>query len=370
MKRIAIVILAIVAGVGAWPLGAIAQTTTTTDVLVEGSYRLPRSHQYQVYDAANGTYVNVDAASVPSRLKANQLVYDRTAQVWVSHPSVGGLNPMYSAAASGQAQGNWQRIHGQVVNVNGPTLQLRSDDGRTLTVDASAVDANIRQALTPNEGVTVIGMPGAQPTQFTARYIQQDSSNPARGGAVVGQAPAASAPAATSGATQQWQDVHGRVVSVQGDTMTFRSDDGRTLTVDVKAVSPQIRQGLKPNESATIVGFPGSQANRFTAQYIQQDSSDPSRGGSVAGQQPAGGQWQRVHGTVGTVSGNTLSLKTDDGRTVSVDMRQVDPGIRGALSAGEGVTVIGFYRGADRKTLDARFIQQDAGAAASPRTTK
>jgi len=59
------------------------------------------------------------------------------------------------------------------------------------------------------------------------------------------------------------------------------------------------------------------------------------------------------------------------GQTLDVDMAQVDPGIRSALTTGEGVTVIGFYRGADKKTVDARFIQQDSSrGAASPKTTK
>lgn len=183
----------------------------------------------------------------------------------------------------------------------------------------------------------------------------------------------AAALAQTSGTTaQESQRIHGSVVGVQGNTLTFKTDDGRTLTVDVSKVDPAVRSALTPNEKATIIGAPG-QANRFTAQYVQQDSSDPSRGGAVVGQSGATTDqaWQRIHGTVASVSGNTLTLKTDAGQTLDVDMAQVDPGIRSALTTGEGVTVIGLYRGADKKTVDARFIQQDSGrGAASPKTTK
>jgi preprotein translocase subunit YajC len=183
-----------------------------------------------------------------------------------------------------------------------------------------------------------------------------------------------------AGIQQQWQEVHGSVVSVQGSTLTFKADDGRTLTVDMSKVNPAIQKALTPNEKATIVGFAGSQPNQFTAQFIQQDSSDPSRGGRIVGQTPAGTDesWQRIHGTINSVSGNTLSLKTDDGQTITVDLAQVDAGIRNSLKQGEGVTVIGFYRVDDKKNVDkkqveARFVQKDSSAAApaaSPRTAK
>lgn len=276
------------------------------------------------------------------------------------------------AQTSTTAAQQGQRVHGSVVSVQGSTMTFKADDGRTLTVDISKVNPAVQKALAPNEKATLIGAPGSQPNQFTAQYIQQDSSDPSRGGAVAGQAPPASGTAApSSAATQAWQDVHGTVVSVQGDTMTFKTDDGRTLTVDVKAVSPHVRQALKPSEGATLIGFAGTQPSQFTAQFIQQDSSDPSRGGTVVGQKPAAGQWQRIHGTIGSVSGNTLTLKTDAGQNITVDVGQVDAGIRSGLTAGEGVTVIGFYRGADQRTVDARFIQQDSSVgAASPRTTK
>ena len=282
---------------------------------------------------------------------------------------VAGSTGAALAQSSTPAAQQSQKVHGSVVSVQGSTMTFKADDGRTLTVDMSKVNPAVQKALTPNEKATLMGTPGSQPNHFTAQFIQQDASDPSRGGTVVGQTPA---PAA-----QQWQDVHGSVVSVQGSTMTFKADDGRTLTVDTKAVSPQVLQALKANEGATLIGFAGSQPNQFTAQFVQQDSSDPSRGGTVVGQTPTATDktWQRVHGTVGTVSGNTLSLKTDDGQTVNVDMAQVDAGIRGNVKAGDPVTVIGFYRldaqkNVDKKQLDARFIQKDASAAASPRTTK
>jgi hypothetical protein len=301
MKRFGVIILAgavLGAATAMVPVIAAAQTTSNSEFLVEGGYRLPRSHQYEAFDPSTNGFTHVEVATVPGRIANGQAIYDRTATTWVSN--VHGKNPMYDAAtpaptaATAGTPTGWQKVHGNVVSTNGSTMQFKADDGRTLTVDMSKVGANVQHALTANEGATLIGAAGAQANQFTAQYIQQDSSDPARGGKIVGQTPA---PAATT---------------------------------------------TTPAPAAT------------------------------AGKPADNKAWQRIHGKVVTSSGTTLSLKTPDGQTLNVDTTKVDAGVRSNVKAGEDVTVIGFYRGADKKTVDAQFIQKDAsqGAAASPRTTK
>jgi len=66
-----------------------------------------------------------------------------------------------------------QRVHGIIQEVDGPTLTFKADDGRTLTVDMSQIGEDVRGALTPGEGATVVGVPGDEPHRLTARYIQQ-----------------------------------------------------------------------------------------------------------------------------------------------------------------------------------------------------
>jgi hypothetical protein len=185
---------------------------------------------------------------------------------------------------------------------------------------------------------------------------------------------------------RQWQRIHGRVQSVQGSQLTFRADDGRTLNVDMSQVQQPVQQALTQNEGATLIGFAGAQPNMFTARYIQQDSSDPTRGGRIVGKTegqpvapPAARQapgktdeqgWQRIHGTVQSVKGETLTLRTDDNKTLTVDVKQVSDNVVRALAPGEGVTVIGHYRG-DSNHVTAQYIQQDSSAgAASPKTRK
>jgi preprotein translocase subunit YajC len=176
-----------------------------------------------------------------------------------------------SPAADAQTAGSqWTDIHGKVAKIEGTTLTLKADDGRTLAVDMTQVGENIRKALTPGEGVIIRGFAGAQPNQFTARFIQQDSSDPSRGGRIVGQA-----------APQQWQTVHGTVDEVKEKTLVLRADDGRPITVDMAQVGEDIRKALTKGEGVTVTGFWEGDQSRLSARSIQQDSSDPARGGRV-----------------------------------------------------------------------------------------
>ena len=260
---------------------------------------------------------------------------------------------LVGVAGAGAAD-DWQRVHGKVQSVSGNTVTFKADDGRMLTVDAAQVSSEIRGALTPDEGVTLIGKAGAQPNQFSAQYIQQDSSDPSRGGTVAGQP----APPATD---RSWQRIHGKVQSVSGNTVTVKTDDGRTLTVHAGQVSADIRGGLAKDDAVTLIGFPGTRTDHFVARYIQKDSSAGAAAGAPsASPGPVDEKaWQRIHGTVSAVDGTKLSLKADDGRMVSVDMKEVGEGIRQSLSAGEKVTVVGFFRG-DQNTVAARFVQKDS----------
>ena len=170
-------------------------------------------------------------------------------------------------AVAGVAAAQSQTVHGQVQSVQGSQLTVKTDDGRVLTVDMSAVGQEIQRAMAPGIGVTISGSPGGTATQMTAQFIQQDSSDPARGGTVAGQSPP---PAQPSG---DWQRVHGTVQSISGTTLTVKADDGRMLTVDMSAVGQDIQQALKQGMGVTMAGFPGTGADQFTAQFIQQDAS-------------------------------------------------------------------------------------------------
>jgi hypothetical protein len=206
MMRIVLVLLTASLALGGAAAVAGAQTTTADTVIVEG-LALPRTHRYEVYDTNTKIYTQIPLEQVPQYARQGHRVYDRTAKAWVVDPR-GRMNQRYVASGTpgqwpgtippGQTavtqpgtQDGWQRIHGRVQSISGEQLTLRADDGRMLTVEMGTVSQAIRQALQPGEGVTVIGHEWTGPNRLRAQYVQQDSSDPSRGGAV---APSASPP--------------------------------------------------------------------------------------------------------------------------------------------------------------------------------
>ncbi|HXD98066.1 MAG TPA: hypothetical protein VN646_16070 [Candidatus Acidoferrum sp.] len=156
------------------------------------------------------------------------------------------------------AQGASQ-IRGIVESVSGTNAVMRADDGRTIHVDMSALTATTATGVKTGDRVVVVGV--------------VDSANRVKALSLRGDGPSGQAKADKG----QWQRIHGHVQAVQGSTLKFRADDGRTLNVDMSKVGAEIQRALTPNEKVTVIGFPGGGPNQFRAEYIQQDSSDASR---------------------------------------------------------------------------------------------
>jgi hypothetical protein len=77
------------------------------DVLVQDGLRLPRSHRYELYNPGTGSYATVRVNTVPRSVSQGTWIYDRTADEWVSHPSVGHPNPQFTAG--GRDFRRWER---------------------------------------------------------------------------------------------------------------------------------------------------------------------------------------------------------------------------------------------------------------------
>lgn len=272
------------AGVLTLALVLVAGTVAAQQNPGQASLNLPPDHHYEAYDPATGQsitplippggqgYTPVNPGQIPGFVAQGLWIYDRTAGRWVHHPSVGGVAAEYRGApAAGTptapaGAGVWTRLHGTVQSVSGSTLQFKADDGRTVSVDVSRVSPAVQQALKPQEGATVIGVP-REGDRFEAHYVQQDSSDPSRGGVVVGQ------PATGPVDEQAWQRVRGVVQSVEGNTLRFRAEDGRTVTADVAQVNDAVRGALGPGDEITVVGFYRGNRNTMTARYIQEDGA-------------------------------------------------------------------------------------------------
>ena len=171
-----------------------------SDVLVQGGLQLPRSHRYELYDRVNQTYTPVRVETVPSYVQQGAWIHDRTAGLWVSHPSVGEPNPQYTAATTvpgrdvrrgeellgqlevdfradndvievGRDEGRFQRIR---LVVRGAPIQLR--DMKVIFDDDSVFDAVTQDRVLREDSAHVIDLPGQRRIikRITFRYRSID----------------------------------------------------------------------------------------------------------------------------------------------------------------------------------------------------
>jgi hypothetical protein len=256
--------------------------TAASDAVTGDGLALPRDRQYERYDVGSGTYARVSVDQVPALVRQQVPVYDRTARAWVFTPR-DGVNPAYSASAAaspGQGdwgrggrdggdwdrggRGGWDRASGRVVSINSDEVVIREDGGRQVTVNMAQARTRLAGGLEVGDRISVVGV-ARNADYIDARAVRE------RGNDVAGRGP-----------DDDWARIHGRVQSIQGDRMTLRADDGRTLDVDLSPVDQPIRQALRQGEGVTVIGYDWTGPDRLRAEYVQQDSSDPARGGGIA----------------------------------------------------------------------------------------
>jgi hypothetical protein len=286
MKTLLMILTVAVLLAGGVPV-AIAQTSSADVVVIDGM-ALPRSHQYESYDTRTQKYSPLRLEDVPGYARRGERVYDRTAKIWVVDPS-GKIAQRYIASGSSAdsiKQGssadrdrngrgdrdrdrnrdrNWDRTSGTVQSINGQEIVIREDGGRQVTVNMSQADTRLRDGLKVGDRVSVMGI-AAGADRIDARAVRERRNGDS----------------ARQGQDDGWVRIHGRIDSLDGNTLRLRADDGRNVTVDIGSVSQAVRQGLTQGESVTVIGHDWTGNNRLRAEYVQQDSSDPSRGGSVA----------------------------------------------------------------------------------------
>jgi hypothetical protein len=252
--------------------------------------------------------------------------------------------------------GRWRRLHGTVVSRDGDRVRFRADNGRTYDVDISDVPQNQRRGLERREGVTIAGVPDGQ--RFVARYIDQDDGGRA-----------GSEPNWKAGLPPRGQDVtiHGQATSFEGRTFRFSSIDGQLMMVDSSKVSDAQHRLLASGQPVTIVGE-RTHGDTIVASQVSRDERHDRR---PIGQIDPG--VQRAHtlqGRVQSASGDTVQMRTDDGRNVTLDITAVRNRIARQLQQGDRITVTGFYREESKSMFSVRSLREDDGAAASPRTDR
>jgi hypothetical protein len=166
--------------------------------------------------------------------------------------------------------------------------------------------------------------------------------------------------------------------------VVVRGEDGRLYYADISAAQRRVPgaltagsrlavlavEGSRPYELAALVFGPGDAASLgLTAPTPAPtpSASIPSTAPAVSA--PSEPMW-RLDGIVQAVSGSMVTLRTDGGRTYTVDASQLSPVTIKALRSGDRVTLFGVPRD-DDKLIATGYVQTDpAQPAASPPTTR
>jgi hypothetical protein len=159
---------------------------------------------------------------------------------------------------------------------------IRGDDGRTYYADLATAQRRTPGPPTAGSRVSLLGIEGSRPYELTAMVIGTGDA------ASLGLAPlftptppappapiAVAPPAPAVPAEPMWR-VDGIVQSVAGTSVTLRTSDGRTSTVDVSQLSDSTVNALRPGERVSLFGVPRQDHRLIANGYIQSESVPPA----------------------------------------------------------------------------------------------
>lgn len=86
-----------------------------------------------------------------------------------------GTQPSAAVIPRAIGPGEYQRIYGYVQFVGWITMSFKPDDGRTLTVDTSQVDTQVRSTVRQGDLVSVVGKTATRADQFVTKIIARES---------------------------------------------------------------------------------------------------------------------------------------------------------------------------------------------------
>jgi hypothetical protein len=216
--------------------------------------------------------------------------------------------------------GEYQRLHGDRVHASGATMIFRADDGKTYTVDMSALDTERWHPIELGHALTLAAKPGRETHALIAARIQADPADRS-----TGKTP-----------KKPFVSAQGTVEAVQDSRLTFRTTDGTILSADASQLPG--RAAARVSDQGTLTYERGPQ-RQITALWLERQETQPSA--AVIPRAVSPGEYQRIHGYVQSVGWSTMSLKADDGRTLTVDTSQVDAQVRSAVRQGDLLSVVG-----------------------------
>ena len=255
-----------------------------------------------------------------------------------SKDSKGGLGGVLDTLGNVLGTGT-HKLHGAVVLAEASTFVLRTDDGRTYRVDTASLDPQKVRPVTPGQTVSVTARGGGQAGVVTASDLTPDAKS--------------------TGKT--FQTVSGTVQQASRDRVMFKTRDGLVLPVDVGNINGL--PYLAANQPATLYYEQGPK-QEVVAVWIQPGSGQAAQTSPAGSQTPptTSGQTspsasvsttQSVDGVVESIGMSELKVRTNDGRSLTVDTSGVDRQALRGVAPGDSVTVT-----AAGDTTGDRFVAQ------------
>ncbi len=146
-----------------------------------------------------------------------------------------------------------------------PFVVIRSNEGRVYYADLATAQRRTPGTLTAGSRISLLGIEGSRPYELTAMVIGTGDA------ASLGPAPSFTAVPAEP----IWR-VHGTVQSVAGKSVTLRTADGGTSTVDVSQLSDSTVSALRPGEHVSLFGEPRPDRRLMANGYFQSESVPPA----------------------------------------------------------------------------------------------
>jgi hypothetical protein len=142
----------------------------------------------------------------------------------------------------------------------------------------------------------------------------------------------------------------------------YNASSGTYSPIDVHAVPSYVQKKTRVYDRTAkvwVVDASGKLDQRYAATAGQTSGQTAAQTTTPATTPSPSGQWERIHGKIESIQGSNLTFRADDGRVLTVDASRVAANVRGALTQGEGVTVIA-HEWTGPNALRASYVQQDS----------
>ncbi|TMQ15502.1 MAG: hypothetical protein E6K82_25235 [Candidatus Rokuibacteriota bacterium] len=157
-----------------------------------------------------------------------------------------------------------------------PFIVIRGTDGRSYYADIASAQRRTADTMTSGSRVAVLGVEGGRPYELAGIAIGTGDASSLGLTTSSVSSPSASIPSAANApgppAEPMWR-LDGTVQSVAGTTVTLRTADGRTHTVDVSQLSNKTLRALRAGERVSLFGVPRKDRRLVANGYIQSEQA-------------------------------------------------------------------------------------------------